>query len=123
MKETRLVCDLCTEPRRDAVVTLALNGQKGVAPTLDVCEGHRLKLIRIFNPKKKPGPAPGTRTDQQIEQRIMTFIEKHGSGAPTPISLATGIPRWTIQSAMLKMREAKKLVRDGRGKGATYRKA
>jgi hypothetical protein len=120
MKETRLVCDLCTEPRRDAVASLTLaNGRKGVAPTLDVCEPHRAKLVRIFTPRKKPGPPPGTRA----EQAIMTFIAKHGKGAPTPISLATGIPRWTIQKVMLELKEKKKLTCEGKGKQAVYRKA
>lgn len=88
-----------------------------------MCEPHRQKLVRIFTPKKKRGPKPGIRTALHIEQVIMTYLTKHGKGAPTPISLATDIPRWTIQAAMLRMLKEKKLIREGKANQATYRKA
>lgn len=102
MKRTILVCDLCPEPKANAVATV------------DVCAKHKPKVQGNRREVEDP---------EELERIILEFIAKHGKGAPTPISLETSIPRWTIQTTMLRMCKGKLIVREGRGKGATYRKA
>jgi hypothetical protein len=124
MKQTILVCDLCHEPRRNAVTSLALTNGKQGGPALDLCATHELKIRRIFaSREKQPRGGVLKYNPIQVEKAIMTFLTKHGTGSPTPIARASGIPRWTIQAKMLKLLKSGKLKSEGKGKQAVYRKA
>lgn len=77
MKQTVLVCDWSTtRPREFAVASVALtngHGTKGVAQ-LDLCAKHYNEALRLFQPRSRPGPAPGTK--QRVVRRPTTSTKR-----------------------------------------------
>lgn|SRR5215471_706478 len=127
MKQTILVCDRCPAPKPFAVTTLVLsNGRRGQNLAVDVCKKHEAEIKRCFLETRKRGVSPlrGRHSKYtNLDEKIMAFVERMKEAQPTPCSKAIKVPRHAVQKAFLDLAAAGKLVRSGKGRQATYRKA
>ena len=128
MRQTILVCDLCRDPRTNAVATLGLtNGRGKQQAAIDVCVLHQKRVLKIFKPATH-GPAPvlirdPSSTTKDLDKKILAVLKGTMSAKEIQTKLSPSFHITTILSYLRGLIKAGKIKREGERKGTKYRKA
>jgi hypothetical protein len=110
MKQTILVCDLCTASVPAVESLTVTNGQKTSVASLDVCKKHLGQVLKLF------APGVGDSLRANIAAKLKT-----GKMSPKQLAELFSVPRWKINQCLARMLAAGEIVKEGNRRNAVYK--